>query len=646
MTTDGNYEQLFEQAPCCYLITDEAWTITAANTTFLTWTGYEARHVLGIPLSRLMPIGDRLLHSTHSVPQMQLAGTVSEVSLEILDAQGHRRAALLTAVRSSRPDGGAEIRVIIFSAHERRQYELELVAARRRAEESEARSVRAEAGLQHLALHDSLTGLPNRAGLAGILRRDVAEVPCGVRIAVLFVDLDHFKTVNDSLGHNAGDELLTIVATRLTAAVRTTGTVARLAGDEFVIVEHVGSLSEATALAERLLTTINNPMVIEGLEVVCSASIGIALTDENTQENTDMNASDHADNQASDQASDQADENSVDGTVDGTRPGAVDFDRLLRRADIAMYRAKAQGRNRWDVHDPSESDPAANRMRLLGELRHGIENGQLRVHYQPRVDVATSIINGVEALVRWEHPTQGLLQPADFIDLAEESGLIRELGAWVLDEAIRQGAQWSRATTTQTPIEVAVNLSTRQLLDPQLTGIVEATLARHGFDPNLLTLEITETALMDNPAAALKILTALKALGVSLSIDDFGTGYASLTYLKDFPIDELKIDRSFVSGLGTHNGDSAIVSSCIQLAHAVGIKAVAEGVETDHQRATLLTMGCDLAQGYHYSRPLTPEHLTNWITSDTHTTPRPAAHQTPPTTTPQDRNDSTQRTTH
>ncbi len=587
--SDIHYEQLFHQAPCGYLITDVAWTITAANTTFLTWTGYDREDVIGRSLPRLMPIGDRLLHSTRSASQMQLTGAVSEVALEILDAKGLRRPALLTAFQVTRTDGVAEIRVIIFSAHERRQYELELVAARRRAEESEARSVRAEAGLQHLALHDSLTGLPNRAGLAAILKREIAEPRPRVKTAVLFVDLDHFKSVNDSLGHDAGDELLVTVAQRLSSAVRDTGTVARIAGDEFVVVEHVGSVSDASMLAERLLNTVNSPMIIEGLEVLCTASIGIALTDDE----------------------------------------GIDADRLLRRADIAMYRAKARGRNTWDVHDPSESDPAVNRMRLLGELRHGIEAGQLRVHYQPRMDVATNIITGVEALVRWEHPTRGHLQPSDFINLAEESGLIRELGAWVLNEAIKQGAQWNNSTTAHTPIEIAVNLSVRQLIDPQLTSIVETSLARHNFDPHLLTLEITETALMDNPTVALSVLTALKALGVGLAIDDFGTGYASLTYLKDFPIDELKIDRSFVNGLGSNDGDSAIVSSCIQLAHAVGIRAVAEGVETDHQRSTLLTMGCDLAQGYHYSRPLTPEQLTQWITSHTRATPGSSALEAP-----------------
>ncbi len=592
MTDGTNYEELYQQAPCGYLITDDTWTITAANDTFLTWTGYSSDEVRGKPLPQLMPIGDRLLHATNSVARMQLTGAVSEVSLEIIDAAGNRIAALLTAVRATGTDGSTEIRVIIFNAHERRKYELELVAARRRAEESEARSLRAEAGLQHLALHDSLTGLPNRAGLASILVRELENAPPGMKVAVLFVDLDHFKAVNDSLGHNAGDELLTVVAQRLSSTVRASGTVARLSGDEFVVVEHVSTLSDATALAERLLETVNGSMVIEGLEVVCSASIGIALTDDDR----------------------------------------TDVARLLRQADIAMYRAKARGRNTWDVHDPSQADPATNRMRLLGELRHGIKAGQLRVHYQPRMDIATNAINGVEALVRWEHPTRGLLQPADFIDLAEESGLIRALGAWVLDEAVKQGTHWNRGMPEYAPIAVAVNLSTRQLLDPQLVHTVATTLTRHNFDPHLLTLEITETALMENPAAALNVLTTLKVLGVGLAIDDFGTGYASLTYLKNFPIDELKIDQSFVSGLGSNDGDSAIVSSCIQLAHAVGIRAVAEGVETADQRSTLLTLGCDLAQGYHYSRPLTAESITQWITNQTDAPARRTSAATQPST--------------
>lgn len=582
MNAHIDYERRFQQAPCGYLTTHDDGTITDVNDTFLNWTGYRRQDLLGTRLQKLMPMGDQLLYSTHCIPRLGLSGTVSEIAVEIVNVNKVRQAALLTAARVAEQDGPAEVRVIIFSAHERRKYELELVEARRRAEESEARRAHAEADLQHLALHDALTGLPNRTALTGILETVLAKrCESGAELALLFLDLDHFKAVNDSLGHSAGDELLTIVGQRLKAATRDSSTVARLAGDEFVIVEHLVGIREAVSLAERVLKTLNAPLVIEGLEVVCSVSIGIALADQ-----------------------------------DGDSP-----ERLLRRADIAMYRAKARGRNGWELHDPTQIDPAVNKMRLLGELRHAIATGELRLHYQPRVDLHTGALSGVEALVRWQHPERGLLPPSEFINLAEESGLIRDLGAWVLEEAVTQAVRWGQQRPDGKPVEIAVNLSTRQLIDPRLVDLVAAVLARHHLEPQLLTLEITETALMNNPDTALGVLTALKNLGVGLAIDDFGTGYASLTYLKQFPIDELKIDRSFVNGLGGDDGDSAIVASCVQLAHAVGIRAVAEGVETESQRAFLLDLNCDLAQGFHYSKPLPAEDLAPWFIPELTSTP-------------------------
>lgn len=284
-------------------------------------------------------------------------------------------------------------------------------------------------------------------------------------------------------------------------------------------------------------------------------------------------------------------------------------EQLLRHADIAMYKAKSLGRNTWHLHDSHVVDPAAGKLRIIGELRHGIDRAELRVHYQPRIELSSGRVHSAEALVRWQHPVRGLLQPVQFVDIAEESGLIRKLGAWVLDEAVRQAVRGHAAQPHQTPLEMAVNLSLRQLSDPNMVTIVTDILARHSLDPALLTLEITETALMADPDAALRSLGALKTLGVVLAVDDFGTGYSSLTYLKRFPVDELKIDRSFVAGLGTDTGDTAIVASCVQLAHAVGVRAVAEGVETDVQRRALIEMGCDLAQGFYYGRPETPERF-------------------------------------
>jgi diguanylate cyclase (GGDEF)-like protein/PAS domain S-box-containing protein len=573
----NDFEALFHMAPCGYLVTDDGGHVTAVNDTFVRWTGYSRSELVGRKLQSLMPVGDQILYSTHCIPQLGINGSVSEIAVEIIGADGERRAALLSASRTPGGEGGpGRVRVIIFSAHERRLYEKELVSALRAAEESEARRGEAEKELERLALHDALTGLPNRAGLkaaSGPLlhggRRK--ELP-----AVHFIDLDHFKAVNDSLGHAAGDELLMATAQRLLAAARGTGTVARLSGDEFVVVGHVVDKQEATTMAAGLLDVLKAPMQIEGLEIVTSASIGIAVA-----ENADESLED-----------------------------------LIRRADIAMYRAKERGRGRWELHEPAESDPTVDRLRALGELRRGIREGALRVHYQPRIDLRTGRTSGVEALVRWQHPTRGLLPPSEFISMAEDSGLVRPLGAWVLNETLSQADSLRREDPHNSGLEFAVNLSARQLNDPELVATVKSALQLRKVDPALLLLEITETALMSDPSAALESLTALKNLGVGLAVDDFGTGYSSLTYLKKFPIDELKIDRSFIMGLGSDTGDSAIVGSCIDLAHAVGIRAVAEGVETPAQLETLRAMGCDLAQGYHFARPLPAPLLKEWLDAD------------------------------
>ena len=276
---------------------------------------------------------------------------------------------------------------------------------------------------------------------------------------------------------------------------------------------------------------------------------------------------------------------------------------------MAMYQAKARGRDCWHVYDRTATGHSGDRLRLLGELRHALSHGGLRLHYQPRVDLRTGTVMGFEALVRWQHPRLGLLGPAAFIALAEDSGLIRELGGWVLREACRQAAEWHARDPDRRPLEIAVNLSARQLADPHLTALVADILTHTGLDPETLTLEVTETALMSDADAALGVLHALKDLGVRLAIDDFGTGYSSLVYLKRFPVDELKIDRSFVDGLGRDTEDTAIVTAIVQLAAAVGVQVVAEGVETDEQRDALLALGCRLGQGYLFAPPLPASRL-------------------------------------
>ncbi|NAZ87581.1 putative bifunctional diguanylate cyclase/phosphodiesterase [Kineococcus indalonis] len=568
---DGGFEALFQHAPCGYLTTTDDGRITRVNDTFLTWTGHRREDLLGTAFARLLPVGDRILWSTHSAPRLGTGSGVSEVVVEVVAADRARRPALVTATRAPARDGaGAEVRVIVFSAPERRAHERELIAALHRAEESENLRAAAEAEARRRALLDPLTGLANRAGLCAHLQAALAagEGPVGV----LVVDLDHFNVVNESLGTAAGDELLLTVAQRLRAEVREGAVVARLSADEFAVAERCEDAGAARQLGERLLEALSVPVVLEGLEVVTSASTGAAVA----------------------------------------RGGSPE--RLLHDAGAAMQRAKAGGRHRVEVHDPARTDAAVDRLRLLGELRRGIAAGELRLHYQPRVGLPDGRVGGVEALVRWQHPVRGLLAPVEFIDLAERSGLVRELGERVLDTAVEQAARWARDPQHPT-LEVAVNLSTRQLTDPGLVAAVTGALTRHGLAAHLLVLEVTETALVTDPGAAEAALAALKELGIGIAVDDFGTGYASLTYLQRFPVDELKIDRSFVTGLGVSDGDTAIVRTCVQLAHAVGVRAVAEGVETEQQRDALVAMGCDFAQGYFYSRPLSAPDLAQWVRS-------------------------------
>ncbi|WP_432564786.1 putative bifunctional diguanylate cyclase/phosphodiesterase [Kineococcus sp. SYSU DK003] len=563
------FEALFQQAPCGYLTTADDGRITRVNDTFLAWSGHRREGLLGSAFGRLLPVGDRILWSAHSVPQLGTTGTVSEVVVEIVGADRARRPALVTATRVPAREGAeAEVRLIVFSAPERRAHERELSTALQRIEEADNRRADVEAEARRRALLDPLTGLPNRAGLSRHLESAVEAEPLGV----LVVDLDHFAVVNESLGAEAGDDLLLTAAERLGAAVRDGAVVARTSANEFVVVDRCADLEAARTLAERLLAELTAPVVLAGLEVVTSASIGAALAS----------------------------------------PGAAD--RALRDAGAAMHRAKARGRRRVEVHDPTRTSVTADRLRLLGELRRGIAEGQLRLLYQPQIQLDDGRLRGVEALVRWQHPVRGLLSPAEFIDIAEQSGLVHELGAWVLDAAVQQAAQWARDPSCAT-VDVSVNLSTRQLTDPGLVDLVTQTLSRHRLPAHLLVLEVTETALVADPDAAAATLTALKDLGVGISVDDFGTGYASLTYLQRFPVDELKIDRSFVTGLGASDGDTGIVRACVQLAHAVGIRAVAEGVETEEQRELLAGMGCEVGQGYLFSRPVGADVVQGWTPS-------------------------------
>ena len=424
---------------------------------------------------------------------------------------------------------------------------------------------RAEQQLAHQALHDPLTGLPNRALLfdrldQGIRRSERSDR----RLAVLFLDLDRFKVVNDGLGHSAGDQLLVAVAHRLRSAARPMDTVARFGGDEFVVLcEDLPDEDAASALAERLATTIRQPVSVGEREVTVTVSTGIATAKGR-----------------------------------GAEPEA-----LLRDADAAMYQAKERGRARHEVFDAVMRNRVVERLETEGALRRALERGELRLVYQPEVSLRDGSVTGVEALLRWEHPERGLLGPEAFISLAEETGLIVPIGSWVLVEACRRLQQWQADHAQLSSLVVWVNLSARQLAEPDLTDVVAKSLAEAGLDPAHLGLELTESAVMQDTEAVGVTLARLKALGVQVAVDDFGTGFSSMNYLKQFPVDILKVDRSFVAGLGRDPGDSAIVAAVIGLAQSLGLAAIAEGVETFEQLAALHALGCDRAQGYYFSRP-------------------------------------------
>ena len=421
--------------------------------------------------------------------------------------------------------------------------------------------------IAHQAIHDPLTGLPNRLLFVDRLRRALAESDAERRVAVLFLDLDHFKVVNDGLGHTSGDRLLVALADRLRAAIRPNDTVARFGGDEFtVLCTAVPNENVAQELARRMTDAVAMPITLADGEVFVTASVGIALSG-----------------------------------------GELETpETLLRNADAAMYRAKEQGRARAEVFESDAHDRAVRHLRTGNELHRALERGELRLHYQPIMNLETGDISGFEALLRWEHPQRGLVRPDDFVGLAEETGLVVPIGSWALEEACRQASIWHEAGSD---ISISVNLSPRQLAEPGLPDDVARVLHATGINPESLWLEITENTLMRDAETAVRTLGSLRSLGVHLAVDDFGTGYSSMSYLKRFPVQALKVDRTFVDGLGREPEDTVICTAVVSLAHALGLRAIAEGVEIPEQLAELRTLGCELAQGYLFAKPAPAEHF-------------------------------------
>lgn len=429
----------------------------------------------------------------------------------------------------------------------------------------------ADLELAYQSTHDTLTGLPNRMlfidrlglGLARMSRRSSM-------LAVMFLDIDGFKVINDSLGHDVGDELLQAVAHRLRDALRPGDTVARFGGDEFTILsEEISDASEAIRIADRLRDLLQPSFSLDGRDVFVTASIGIVLA-----------------------------------TDPGQRP-----EDLLRDADAAMYQAKERGKARYELFDEVMRVRVARRLETESGLHRAIERGEFALLYQPEIELNTGRVIGVEALVSWQHTSRGLVGPSEFIPIAEETGLIVPIGSWVLEQACRQGAAWRKRVGPTAPFMMSVNLSARQLLQPGLAEFVHETLKQTGLAPHDLVLEVTESVLIEDADHATTVLEELRAVGVQVSIDDFGTGYASLTYLRRLPVDILKVDQTFVRGIADGGDDAGIVETIVQLGERLGLKVIAEGVEEEAQASWLKRLGCRYAQGYYFSVPVTADEL-------------------------------------
>ena len=499
-----------------------------------------------------------------------LARDVRFTSTEVLRRHGVVSAAFVAVQGAARPFGVLGVHATGHRAFSSDDVHFLEAVANVLAAAAERRQAEEEIRLQ--SVHDALTRLPNRTLFLDRLAQALSRAERTRRtVAVLFLDIDRFKVVNDGLGHVAGDRLLMEVARRLSTIVRPGDTVARFGGDEFVVLcDDIGAVDHAVEIADRIGEALGRPFAIGGSEVIAGASVGIALA------------------------------------KGGKHEGA---EALVRDADAAMYRAKERGKGRYEVFDDVIRDRAVRRLETEQALRQAIARDELRLVYQPGVSLATGNISAVEALVRWEHPERGLIGPDEFIPVAEETGLIVPLGEWVLQQAAELASRLQWAAADGGAMTVAVNLSARQLSAPGLVDRVAGVLREYNLPARALSLEITESVLMDDAESARRMLVTLKDVGVYLAIDDFGTGYSSLAYLRRFPVDALKVDKSFVDGLGREAEDSAIVRAVVNLAQTLGLDTVAEGVETEVQRQELVALGCTYAQGYLWSPPLAVEDL-------------------------------------
>jgi diguanylate cyclase (GGDEF)-like protein/PAS domain S-box-containing protein len=542
----GQFKNILENAPIGVAITDSDGRFMHVNRAMCELVGYSEQALLKSTFQGITYPED--VYADLARSRQMLAGTISTYQREkrCVRADGDIVWVLVSASITAGPQGKPPY--IISHVQDLSEHK------------------RLEMQLHDLALSDRLTGLANRTlfenrlALALIWARRRAR-----KIAVLFLDLERFKLINDSFGHDAGDNLLIAVADRLKAALRSGDTAARLGGDEFtVLCEDIGELRDVVDIVVRIENSLSKGFLVCGEEVRVRASIGIAVSDTNRQDSPES---------------------------------------LLRDADAAMYKAKEHGKGTYEIFDEGMRVEAAERLRLDNALYRAIERDELRVFYQPQVCVSKGKIMAAEALARWDHAERGLLAPEEFIPFAEDNGSIVRIGEWVLHEACRQAERWRTTWSKEIALPIAVNFSARQLAQPDFLEILSGALQETGADPSFLCLEITETVMMQDAESTIEVLEAVKALGVEVAIDDFGTGYSSLSYLKRFPVDILKIDQSFVRELGKDEAASFLVEGVINLARPLSLVTVAEGVETPEQLLELQALGCDLAQGFHFARP-------------------------------------------
>ncbi|MEH2462022.1 putative bifunctional diguanylate cyclase/phosphodiesterase [Nostoc sp.] len=591
------YQDLFEFAPDGYLVTDTAGTIQEANYAAATLLSVQQKYLVGKPLILFIAQQD---HQSFSSQMNNLQPLLNwEINLQPRRGMPFPASVKASAVYDLE---GKQLgwRWLLCNISERKQAEemlhrayneLEIRVAERTEELVKANQKllteitdrkRAESQLLHLAFHDALTGLSNRAAFMNRLTHalNYSKRHSDYLFAVMFIDLDRFKVINDSLGHLNGDQLLVTTARRLELCVRSIDTAARLGGDEFtILLEGIQDISDVIIVAERIQKELALPFELGGQEVLITASIGIALSS----------------------------------TVGYEHP-----EDLLRDADTAMYRAKVLGRARYELFN---SDMYANvlaRLQLESDLRRAIERVEFRVYYQPIVSLTNGSILGFEALLRWQHPQRGLLNPADFIPLAEETGLIFSIGNWMLHEACRQMQAWRVCHHFNLLEKISVNLSLKQFSQPDLIEQIKKILHSTGLDAGTLVLEITENAIVENGDKATATLLQLREMGIELSIDDFGTGYSSLGRLYNFPISVLKIDRSFISSIGTSSMNLEIIEIIVTLAHKLGVNVLAEGVETKEQLALLRKLSCEYGQGYFFSLPLNSSAAEALIMANPH----------------------------